>query len=81
MRAWLCVCVCVCERTVVWCGWQMFVLLGDNATVAASKAAGVVRVETALAQAALPADDIRWVCDAVTIAVMADCDCVCVLSL
>jgi predicted metalloendopeptidase len=41
------------------CLLQLFTLLDGNATLAAAKAAAVVRVETALAQAALPADEIR----------------------
>jgi hypothetical protein len=41
----------------------LFTLLDGNATVAAAKAAAVIRVETALAQVALPADEIRSVAD------------------
>ena len=41
-------------------GPQMFTLLGDDAAVAATKAHGVVVLETALAKAALPADEIRY---------------------
>ena len=55
----------------MWFSWgllsgpQMFTLLGDDATVAATKAHGVVVLETALAKAALPADEIRY-CTAVS---------------
>lgn len=39
---------------------QMFTLLGDAPATAATKAAGVLRIETALAKIALPYDEILY---------------------